>query len=188
MAKKKSSKAKEPEEEKKDEIVSDEELESQLLGSSEKTTEDVSEAEPVVDEVKPEKPKKPKVKDEQIEFKPASPEPELVSEPTPTKKEADVVKKDYKYLKARLISHTGNIYKIQMEGESHSVLNNLCTNLLKTKGIEYAAYKETSIDPAVLTIITDGSIDLKKTLKSTTSEMKKEFVELKKIVSKSIKQ
>lgn len=191
MAKKKSSKAKEPEEEnkdQKDDLVTDEELESQLLGSSEKISEDISPAEPITTEEEVKKPKKPRVKDEQIEFKPASSEPEPISELAPTKKEPEIIKKDYKYLKASLISHTGNIFKIQIEGESHSLLNNLCNNLLKIKGIEYAAYKETSIEPAVLTIITDGSIDLRKTLKATTSEMKKEFIELKKLVSKSIKQ
>jgi hypothetical protein len=65
MAKKKSSKAKEPEEEnkdQKDDLVTDEELESQLLGSSEKISEDISPAEPITTEEEVKKPKKPRVK------------------------------------------------------------------------------------------------------------------------------
>jgi DNA-directed RNA polymerase subunit L len=189
MAKKKTSKAKEPEEEKKEEVVSDEQLEKEVLGSAEKSTEEIPETKEEIEEPKVEKIVKPKIKDEQIDFKPAVPPAEPVTDTVPYKKETpEVPKKDYKYLKGRLLSQTGNIYKIQVEGESHTLLNNLCIKLLSTKGVEYAAYKETSIDPAVLTIITDGKIDVKKTLKAVTADMKKEFVELKKLVSKTVKQ
>jgi DNA-directed RNA polymerase subunit L len=189
MAKKKTSKAKAPEEEKKEEVVSDEQVENDLLGSSEKSTEEIPEKKEEIEEPKVEKIVKPKIKDEQIDFKPAVPAAEPVTDTVSYKKETpEVPKKDYKYLKGRLLNQTGNIYKVQVEGESHTLLNNLCVKLLSTKGVEYAAYKETSIDPAVLTVITDGKIDVKKTLKAVCADMKKEFVELKKLVSKTVKQ
>ena len=72
--------------------------------------------------------------------------------------------KDYKHLKARLIEQKKNSYRIEFIDASHGFLNFLTNILLKQKGVEYAAYKKTSLGNPIMTIITDGSVSVKKIL------------------------
>lgn len=95
-------------------------------------------------------------------------------------------RKDYKYLKARILEKNNNIYQIEFLGISHGFLNYLSSKLLGEKGVNYSAYKETSLSPPVLTVVTDGTIPIQKILKSTCKEMKSNISSLKKAIAESI--
>jgi DNA-directed RNA polymerase subunit L len=83
--------------------------------------------------------------------------------------------KDYKHLKARLIEQKNNSYRIEFIDASHGFLNFLTNILLKEKGVEYAAYKKTSLGNPIMTIITDGSVSVKKILQNSGKKIKDEL-------------
>ena len=83
--------------------------------------------------------------------------------------------KDYKHLKARLIEQKKNSYQIEFIDASHGFLNFLTNILLKEKGVEYAAYKKTSLGNPIMTIITDGSVSVKKILQNSGKKINDEL-------------
>ena len=83
--------------------------------------------------------------------------------------------KDYKHLKARLIEENNNSYRIEFIDASHGFLNFLTNILLKQKGVEYAAYKKTSLGNPIMTIITDGSVSVKKILQNSGKKINDEL-------------
>jgi DNA-directed RNA polymerase subunit L len=95
-------------------------------------------------------------------------------------------RKDYKYLKARILEQHNNIYQIEFLGISHGFLNYLSSKLIDEKGVNYSAYKETSLSPPVLTVVTDGTLSIQKILKNTCKEMKSNISSLKKAIATSI--
>lgn len=95
-------------------------------------------------------------------------------------------RKDYKYLKARILEQHNNIYQIEFLGISHGFLNYLSSKLLNEKGVNYSAYKETSLSPPVLTVVTDGTLSIQKILKNTCKEMKSNISSLKKAIIGSL--
>ena len=96
------------------------------------------------------------------------------------------IRKDYKYLKARILEKNNNIYQIEFLGISHGFLNYLSSKIMHEKGVNYSAYKETSLSPPVLTVVTDGTISIQKILKSTCKVMKSNISSLKKAIAGSI--
>ncbi len=96
------------------------------------------------------------------------------------------IRKDYKYLKARILEQHNNIYQIEFLGISHGFLNYLSSKLIDEKGVNYSAYKETSLSPPVLTVVTDGTISIQKILKNTCKGMKSNISSLKKAIAGSI--
>jgi DNA-directed RNA polymerase subunit L len=95
--------------------------------------------------------------------------------------------KDYKHVKARLLDVNNNIYRVEFKGVSHGFLNYLSSKILHVSGVNYSAYKETSLNPPILTVVTDGSVTLKKIFKETNKIMKDEWTSLKKNVEASVK-
>lgn len=95
--------------------------------------------------------------------------------------------KDYKFMKAELIGTKGNVHRIRITDADHGFLNLLSAKLLATEGVEYAAYKATSLDPPIMTVMTEGKTKLITVLKKASEAMKKETEDLRKIVTKSIK-
>lgn len=83
--------------------------------------------------------------------------------------------KDYKHLKARLIEQKKNTYQIEFIDASHGFLNFLTNILLKEKGVEYAAYKKTSLGNPIMTIITDGAVSVKKILQNSGKKINDEL-------------
>ena len=83
--------------------------------------------------------------------------------------------KDYKHLKARLIEQKKNSYRIEFIDAYHGFLNFLTNILLEEKAVEYAAYKKTSLGNPVMTIITDGSITIKKILQTAGKKINDEL-------------
>ena len=87
--------------------------------------------------------------------------------------------KDYKHLKARLIEQKNNSFRIEFIDASHGFLNFLTNILLKEKGVEYAAYKKTSLENPIMTIITDGSGSVKTILQSACKKIDNELKAIK---------
>jgi len=83
--------------------------------------------------------------------------------------------KDYKHLKARLIEQKKNSYRIEFIDASHGFLNFLTNILLKEKAVEYAAYKKTSLGNPIMTLITDGSVSVKKLLQTAGKKINEEL-------------
>jgi DNA-directed RNA polymerase subunit L len=83
--------------------------------------------------------------------------------------------KDYKHLKARLIEQKKDTYRIEFIDASHGFLNFLSNILLKEKGVKYSAYKKTSLGNPIMTIITDGSVSIKKILQNAGKKINDEL-------------
>lgn len=150
MAKKKTTAKKDTNE------VSDEDIESQLLGD------DDGEAE-------------------------VKPEDELDDDLFSDLEEEEIEIKDYEYVKARLLERENNLYKVEFLGVSHGFLNYIIEKLLKVESVEFAAYKETSLSPPILTVKIIGKKTIKKAIQEAVVMMKTELKSLKKEIKASIK-
>jgi DNA-directed RNA polymerase subunit L len=65
---------------------------------------------------------------------------------------------DYKHINLELIKGQGdNDYELIIEGQSHGFCNILVKHLLKTEGVNVAAYKSTNIEPAKIFIRLENS-------------------------------
>ena len=95
--------------------------------------------------------------------------------------------KDYKHLKARLIEQKKNSYRIEFIDASHGFLNFLTNILLKEKTVEYAAYKKTSLGNPIMTIITDGSVSIKKILQTAGKKINDELNAIQDALKTAIK-
>lgn len=100
--------------------------------------------------------------------------------------EEEIEIKDYKYLKAHIIEQHNNVYRIEFIDGSHGFLNYLSSHLLQDKNVRFSAYKATSLDPPVLTLIIEPDASVKKILESAINKMKSEIKELKEAITSSI--
>ena len=73
----------------------------------------------------------------------------------------------YKYLLLTIEKDTDHEFYLHIKHQSHGFLNYMVTKILKTKSVEFAAYKNTSLAPPVIYIRTDGNRDIKAILKDT---------------------
>ena len=81
--------------------------------------------------------------------------------------------RDFKYLKISLEQEeSGTEFYVHVIHQSHGFMNYLITKVLKCKGVEFAAYKNTSLEPPVMYIRTDGSKDIKNILKEALKLMR----------------
>ncbi|MHA1721008.1 MAG: RpoL/Rpb11 RNA polymerase subunit family protein [Promethearchaeota archaeon] len=81
--------------------------------------------------------------------------------------------RDFKYLKIAIEQEgTENEYYVHVKHQSHGLMNYLITKVLKCKGVDFAAYKNTSLEPPVMYIRTDGSRDIKNILKEALKLMR----------------
>ncbi len=105
---------------------------------------------------------------------PTEPDTDLAEILTEQLEEEEYVK-DWKYLKLRLEQEETNNYYLHVEHQSHGFMNYLVSKVLKCKGVDFAAYKNTSLSPANIYIRTDGSRDIKVILKDTIKLMRTEW-------------
>lgn len=92
---------------------------------------------------------------------------------------------DYKHLKLNLTKTVGeNDYELIIEGQSHDFCNILVKHLLKTEGVNAAAYKVTGLVPAQIFIrldkgkIKDILFDAIESLREEVIEVQKQFQKL----------
>ena len=77
----------------------------------------------------------------------------------------------------------GTEFYVHIIHQSHGFMNYLITKVLKCKGVEFAAYKNTSLEPPVMYIRTDGKKEIKNILKEAIKLMKIDFNGMKNAVS-----
>ena len=81
--------------------------------------------------------------------------------------------RDFKYLKISIEQEeNGTEFYVHVIHQSHGFMNYLITKVLKCKGVEFAAYKHTSLEPPVMYIRTDGTKEIKNILKEAIKLMK----------------
>lgn len=91
---------------------------------------------------------------------------------------------DYKHLKLNLTKTVGeNDYELIIEGQSHDFCNILVKHLLKTKGVNAAAYKVTGIVPAQIFIRLDKG-KIKDILFEAIESLREEVIEVQKLFQK----
>jgi len=92
--------------------------------------------------------------------------------------------RDFKYLKISIEQEkNGTEFYVHVQHQSHGFMNYLVTKVLKCKGVEFVAYKNTSLEPPVMYIRTDGSKDIKNIIKEAIKLMQIEFRGMKNAVS-----
>lgn len=81
--------------------------------------------------------------------------------------------RDFKYLKISIEQEeNGSEFYLHVQHQSHGFMNYLVTKVLKCKGVEFSAYKNTSLEPPVLYVRTDGSKEIKNILKEALKLMR----------------
>jgi len=91
---------------------------------------------------------------------------------------------DYKHLKLNLTKTVGeNDYELIIEGQSHDFCNILVKHLLKTEGVNAAAYKVTGIVPAQIFIRLDKG-KIKDILFEAIESLREEVIEVRKLFQK----
>jgi len=91
---------------------------------------------------------------------------------------------DYKHLKLNLTKTVGeNDYELIIEGQSHDFCNILVKHLLKTEGVNAAAYKVTGIVPAQIFIRLDKG-KIKDILFEAIESLREEVIEVQKLFQK----
>ena len=81
--------------------------------------------------------------------------------------------RDFKYLKISIEQEeNGTEFYVHVIHQSHGFMNYLVTKVLKCKGVEFTAYKNTSLEPPVLYVRTDGTKEIKNILKEALKLMR----------------
>ena len=81
--------------------------------------------------------------------------------------------RDFKYLKISVEEEkNGTEFYVHIRHQSHGFMNYLVTKVLKCKGVEFTAYKNTSLEPPVLYVRTDGTKEIKNILKEALKLMR----------------
>jgi len=96
---------------------------------------------------------------------------------------------DYKHINLELIKGQGaNDYELIIKGQSHGFCNILVKHLLKTEGVNIAAYKSTNIEPAKIFIRLENSktYKIKDILHKGIDSLRKEVLEVQKLFKKLI--
>jgi DNA-directed RNA polymerase subunit L len=75
--------------------------------------------------------------------------------------EGEMERKSYKYLELSIKQSSANEYDIIIKHQSHGFLNYLTSKLLQSKGVEFAAYKKSSIDVPKIYVRTKNDRDIK---------------------------
>jgi len=89
--------------------------------------------------------------------------------------EQEQIHKDYKHLDVQIEEIDPNNYVVHVLHQSHGYINYLESKIMKIKGVSYAAYKVTSLDPPNINVILDGSKDIKTVLKEAAKQMRIEL-------------
>jgi DNA-directed RNA polymerase subunit L len=89
--------------------------------------------------------------------------------------EQDITQKEYKHLDIAIEEIETNNYVVHVLHQAHGFLSYVLSKILKIKGVIFAAYKLTSLEPAKINIRLDGTKDIKSVLKEASKMMKIEL-------------
>ncbi|MFX0038255.1 MAG: RpoL/Rpb11 RNA polymerase subunit family protein [Promethearchaeota archaeon] len=162
MAKKKATKTEDTDEDEIEELVED------LLGD-----EQIESVYPKLEETK------------KVEL--ISPSDEEIIEEEEFEEEEEPRFPDYKYLNLEIIKgQSDNDYELIVEGQSHGFCNILVKHLLKTDGVNIAAYKSTNIEPAKIFIRLENSktYKIKDILNKSIESLREEVIGVQKLFKK----
>ena len=163
---------------KKKKVEPKEELDTEDLDDEAFEDEEIEIAYP---EITPSKKKKSKIKEEIEETVITDDEVEEDLEYIP--EEAEVL--EYKYLDIGLSKGMGkNDYELTVIGQSHGFCNIFVKHLLKTEGINIAAYKVTGIEPSKIFIRIDDGYKIKDVLYKGIHSLREEVEEVQKLFHK----
>jgi DNA-directed RNA polymerase subunit L len=87
----------------------------------------------------------------------------------------------FRHVKVQIFELAKNEFKVVIVNQSHGFCNFLVSKVLNIPGVLYAAYKLTSLEPAMMNIKTDGSKDIKKILREATEKMRDDLKILSKL-------
>ncbi len=91
----------------------------------------------------------------------------------------------YKYMNLSITrGTTANDYELIIEGQSHGFCNIFVKHLLKTAGVNIAAYKITGIVPPQVFIRLEDGCNIKDILHESINSLREEVLEVEKIFSK----
>ncbi|MHA1149546.1 MAG: RpoL/Rpb11 RNA polymerase subunit family protein [Promethearchaeota archaeon] len=94
---------------------------------------------------------------------------------------------DYKYVKPSIKKgQKENDYEVVVKGQSHGFCNILVKHLLEIKGVNIAAYKSTSIEPAKIFIRLEPGFAIKDILYKGMESLRDEVVQVQKVFEKLI--
>ena len=92
---------------------------------------------------------------------------------------------DYKFLKLDMKKGASqNDYTLSVEGQSHGLCNIFVQHLLKTEGVNSAAYKITKINPPEIFIRLEDGYKIKKILFKAIETLRAEVTEVQKVFKK----
>ncbi|MFX0144399.1 MAG: RpoL/Rpb11 RNA polymerase subunit family protein, partial [Candidatus Hodarchaeota archaeon] len=94
---------------------------------------------------------------------------------------------DYKYLNLEITKgQSENDYELTIEGQSHGFCNIFVKHLLKTEGVNIAAYKATNIEPAKIFIRLENSkpYKIKDILHKSIESLREEVIGVQKLFKK----
>ncbi|MBN1801463.1 MAG: hypothetical protein JW891_08155 [Candidatus Lokiarchaeota archaeon] len=99
--------------------------------------------------------------------------------------ELEEVKKDYKLVKPNIFKGENEYdYELLVEGQSHGFCNILVKHLLKTEGVNIAAYKITRIDPPKIFIRVEDGYDVKDIIRNGMASLQEEVKSVEKVFQK----
>ncbi|MFX1399212.1 MAG: RpoL/Rpb11 RNA polymerase subunit family protein [Promethearchaeota archaeon] len=101
--------------------------------------------------------------------------------------ELQVIQKDYKLVKPSIVKgENENDYEMFVEGQSHGFCNLLVKHLLKTEGVNIAAYKITKIESPKIFIRVNEGFDVKDIVRNGMSSLHKEVKSVEKAFQKLV--
>lgn len=90
---------------------------------------------------------------------------------------------EYKYLQLKIEQENEFEYYVTVKHQSHGFMNYFVAKILKCTGVEFAAYKATSLDPPKIYVRLDASHDIKKILQEALLLMRTEWKGMKNAVA-----
>ncbi len=97
--------------------------------------------------------------------------------------EEEIQGREFKYLQIQIEKDNDTEYYIIVRHQSHGFMNYLVAQVLKCKGVDFVAYKSTSLDPPRLYVRLEDGHDIKAVLKDALGKMRTEWKGMKNAVA-----
>ncbi|MHA1613181.1 MAG: RpoL/Rpb11 RNA polymerase subunit family protein [Promethearchaeota archaeon] len=97
--------------------------------------------------------------------------------------EDEIQGREFKYLQIEITTDSDFEYYIKVKHQSHGFMNYLMSQVLRCSGVEFAAYKATSLDEPNLYVRLEKNRDIKIVLKEALGKMRTEWKGMKNAVA-----
>lgn len=96
------------------------------------------------------------------------------------------IEEDYrKYMKLKLLKKRENDYELIIDGQTHGFCNIFIKYLLMVEGVDMAAYKSTTIDPAKVFIRVKNGYNVMDLISKSIDMLETEVVKMQKVFKKN---